>query len=154
IGDPNRTVTGSHRYVISYVVAGALNGFPDHQELFWNAVGTEWTVPIAQATATVTGPAGITRVGCFAGPQGSQLACAAATSQGDTATFGQPDLSAGEGLTVVAAFPLGTVTNVAPILQRRHDLSSSFRVVAWTITGAGLVLLLGVGVVLLFVWRI
>jgi uncharacterized membrane protein YgcG len=154
IGDPNRTVTGSHRYVISYAVKGALNGFPDHQELFWNAVGTEWTVPIAAATATVTGPAEITRVGCFAGPAGSQLACQTATSQGDTASFGQSSLNGGEGLTVVVAFPPGTVSNVAPILERRHDLASSFLVNPWTIIGAVVVLLLGIGAVLLFVWRI
>src|SRR5262249_40169426 len=71
IGDPDHTITGPHRYVIAYTVAGALNGFPDHQELFWNAVGTEWTVPIDQATAHVTGPAEVQRVGCFTGPQGS-----------------------------------------------------------------------------------
>src|SRR5215470_15671958 len=111
IGDPNNTISGAHRYVISYTVAGALNGFPDHQELFWNAVGTEWPVPIAQATATVTGPAEIQRVGCFAGPQGSQLACDTGSAQGTSATFAQANLGPGDGLTVVVAFPPGTFSN-------------------------------------------
>ena len=154
IGDPKHTITGSHRYVISYVVAGALNGFPDHQELFWNAVGTEWTVPVAQATATVTGPAEVTRQGCFAGPAGSQLGCDTASTQGNSATFGQANLGPGEGLTVVVAFPPGTVSAVGPVLVKRHDLITAFRVNAWTITGAVVVLLIGVGLVLLMAWRI
>jgi Predicted membrane protein (DUF2207) len=33
IGDPKRTITGSHTYTISYTVDGALNGFADHDEL-------------------------------------------------------------------------------------------------------------------------
>jgi len=46
IGDPDRTITGRHTYTITYRVRGALNGFPDHDELYWNAIGTEWVVPI------------------------------------------------------------------------------------------------------------
>jgi Predicted membrane protein (DUF2207) len=154
IGDPNKTISGSHRYVISYTIAGALNGFPDHQELFWNAVGTEWTVPIAQATATVTGPAEVTRGGCFAGPPGSRLACDSDTAQGNRASFGQTNLKAGEGLTVVVAFPPGTVSAVGPVLAERHDLITAFRINAWTIIVAVVVLLIGVGLVLLLVWRV
>jgi hypothetical protein len=154
IGDPNRTITGPHRYVISYVVDGALNGFADHQELFWNAVGTEWPVPIAQATATVSGPAEIQRVGCFTGPQGSQLACATASPAGNSATFGESNLGPAEGLTVVVAFPPGTFPNVAPILQRRRDLASAFQITPVTVTGAVVVLLLGIGAVLFAAWRV
>jgi hypothetical protein len=154
IGDPNHTITGSHRYVISYLVTGALNGFPDHQELFWNAVGTEWTVPIAQATATVTGPVDITRQACFSGPLGSQLACDTSSTQGSSATFGQTGLRPGEGLTVVAAFPPGTVSAVGPVLVQRHDLITAFRINAWTISVSVVVLLIGVGLVLWLAWRV
>ena len=34
IGDANKTVTGVHTYTINYRVQGALNGFPDHDELY------------------------------------------------------------------------------------------------------------------------
>src|SRR5712691_10772542 len=37
IGDPDQTVTGEQRYVITYLVGGSLNGFADHDELYWNA---------------------------------------------------------------------------------------------------------------------
>ncbi|MGH2554621.1 MAG: DUF2207 domain-containing protein, partial [Actinomycetota bacterium] len=38
IGDPDRTITGPHTYTITYRVQGALNGFADHDELYWNAI--------------------------------------------------------------------------------------------------------------------
>jgi uncharacterized membrane protein YgcG len=154
IGDPNATISGAHRYVISYTVKGVLNGFPDHQELFWNAVGTEWTVPIAQATATVTGPAEIQRVGCFAGPLGSQLACDTGSAQGTSATFAQSNLGPGEGLTVVVAFPPGTFTTTAPILEKRRDLANAFRVTLLTVLGGVVILLFGIAAVLFAAWRI
>ena len=78
IGDPDRTVTGAHTYVIRYRIRGGLNHFPDHDELNYNVTGDQWTVPIDQASATVTLPSGsVSQTTCFAGPPGSQLPCAA-----------------------------------------------------------------------------
>src|SRR6185312_15862953 len=57
IGDPDRTVTGRQRYVISYSVTGAMNAFEDHDELFWNVDGALWPVPKQSVTATVIFPA-------------------------------------------------------------------------------------------------
>ena len=62
IGDPDETITGEHTYDITYRVRGAMNAFADHDELVWNAVGTDWSVPIEQATAVVHAPADIQRV--------------------------------------------------------------------------------------------
>ena len=39
IGDPDVEISGRHTYTLNYRVEGALNGFPDHDELFWNAIG-------------------------------------------------------------------------------------------------------------------
>jgi hypothetical protein len=39
IGDPDQTISGRHDYTILYRVEGTLNGFPDHDELYWNAIG-------------------------------------------------------------------------------------------------------------------
>ncbi|MEN3306118.1 MAG: hypothetical protein V7603_2320 [Micromonosporaceae bacterium] len=154
IGDPGRTVTGSHTYVIRYSVRGALNSFPDHEELYWNVVGGEWTVPITTASATVTGPAAIRQTQCFAGPSGSQLACADKTADGPTATFRQPDLGDGSGLTAVLAFPKGSVRGTGPVLVERHDLATAFRVTPWTVGGAGAMTLLGVGAALAVGWLV
>ena len=56
IGDPDETVSGRQDYVISYTVDAALNAFDDHDELYWNAIGAEWDVPIAEASVVVTTP--------------------------------------------------------------------------------------------------
>src|SRR5439155_565626 len=58
IGDPDRTVSGDHTYDIVYSVRAALNGFDDHDELYWNALGTAWTVPIDDVTVAVDVPFG------------------------------------------------------------------------------------------------
>lgn len=75
IGDPDKTVTGRHVYTITYRVDGALNGFSDHDELYWNATGTDWPVPVDAAAAEVTLPAGGTRptdVACYTGALGAR----------------------------------------------------------------------------------
>ena len=38
IGDPNKTITGTHIYVVSYNVSGALTYFNDHTELCFGAI--------------------------------------------------------------------------------------------------------------------
>lgn len=76
IGSPDDEVSGRQTYVLTYTVDGALNAFPDHDELYWNAIGADWAVPIGAASATVVGPATPTQQACFAGPQ---AACPVAT---------------------------------------------------------------------------
>ena len=87
IGDPDPTITGQHTYTISYTVRGAISPFSDHDELYWDAIGNQWQVPILSATSTVTSPAPIDRYLCFSGPQGSTLPCDTATADGNTARF-------------------------------------------------------------------
>ncbi len=70
VGDPDRTVSGPQTYVLTYHVEGALNAFDDYDELYWDAIGTEWTVPIRQATVRVDAPA-IEKARCFTGALGS-----------------------------------------------------------------------------------
>jgi uncharacterized membrane protein YgcG len=153
IGDQNLTVTGVHTYVIRYTVRGALNHFADHEELYWNAVGAEWSVPVGSATATVTAPAPIGRVDCFAGPRGSDRRCADRSASGVTASFRQPSLDSGAAMTVVVALPAGSVAGVGPVLVDRHDLATAFRVTPWTVAGALGLAGLSVAVVVAFAWR-
>jgi uncharacterized membrane protein YgcG len=126
IGDPDKTITGAHRYTIAYRVDAALNGFPEHDELYWNAIGTEWTVPIERATVRVTTPAEVTQVACFGGGQGSRLACPDANRAARTAGFSQSGLRAGEGLTVVVGFTKGAVPEPVPVLDEKWSASRAF----------------------------
>jgi hypothetical protein len=57
IGDPDHTISGRETYRIAYRIGHALNGFSDHDELYWNATG-HWPVTIRQATAVVHAPRG------------------------------------------------------------------------------------------------
>ena len=140
IGDPDKTITGAHRYTITYRVRGALNGFEGHDELYWNAIGTEWPVPIEQATVRVTTPSDIIEVACFGGETGSRLACADAGRAGRTASFSDRRLQPGDGITVVVAFAKGAVPAPAPILDERWSITRAFSVTPAT-AGASLALL-------------
>ena len=152
IGDPDRTITGVHTYTIVYTVGSALNGFPDHDELYWNAIGTDWQVPILQATVTVTAPAPIQQVACFTGPERSGLACDVARAKGNTARFAQRQIDPYSGLTVVVALPKGAVANPAPALVERWSLQSAFRLNPETGGVSGGLLLLAVGGFVALLW--
>ncbi len=154
IGDPDRTISGAHTYEITYRVHGALNGFTDHDELVWNAVGNDWTVPISDVTVVATMPAEVQRVGCAFGTYGSVYPCPTQTSAGDTGTFAVPRLDPYEAVTVSLAFPKDVVPAPRPVLEERFSVSSAFRVTPATGGIAGGLLLLLVGGVLFLVWRV
>ncbi len=146
IGDPDKTITGPHTYVIDYDIKGALNSFPDHEELYWNAIGAEWDVLITAATVTVDMPANITKVACFGGPVGSTLPCNSEGQDGRRATFRQEAMGPRSALTVVVAVPAGVVP-AKPILRERFSLTRAFAVNERTVGGlAGLLLLISAGV--------
>ena len=137
VGDPDREITGLHTYVLRYRVEGALNAFPDHDELYWNAIGDEWQAPIERARVMVTTPATIQRVACFQGYEGSTEPCARATSDGSAASFGPGrQLAPFEGVTVVVAIPKGAVPEPKPILEERWSAGRAFSLNAGTMTAA------------------
>jgi len=119
IGDADTLITGKHTYVISYKIKRAINYFDDHDELYWNATGTDWDVSIDKASATIYFPNAITekeaQATCYAGTWGSTESCADslflfnADDQVEGVVFNQRDLSVYNGLTVVAGWPVGQV---------------------------------------------
>jgi len=154
IGDPHRTITGGHEYIIDYDVTGALNAFPEHDELYWNAIGTEWSVPIGNPSVSVSTPAATNAVACFAGFQGSSSPCSRAGASGSTRTdFSNPPLSAGEGFTVVISLPKGAVATTGPILDERWTPQRAFALTAPTVGAAALLLLAGLGGLGWLFWR-
>lgn len=154
IGDPKRTITGVHDYTLTYRVRGAMNAFSEHDELAWNAVGTGWAVPIHDVSVTVSAPGAVGQVACFAGPQGSQLACSAASSDGGPeARFAENLLYPYGGLTAVVSLPKGEVTVPPPILDERWAFDRAFSLTPGTVgaTGALSVVVLGL---LLWAFRV
>jgi uncharacterized protein (TIGR04222 family) len=152
IGDPDRTITGAHTYTITYTVQGALNAFEDHDELYWNAIGAEWSVSIDRATVEVRAPADIEGATCFAGPEGSSLACDRSSSRGNEAAFAQRSLYPYEALTIVVGLPTGAVDVGAPILEERWSLRRAFVADAAHLTPAFALLLLGIGLFAHLAW--
>lgn len=153
IGDPDRTVTGEHTYTIVYRVDGAMNGFSDHDELYWNAIGPQWDVPIQRASARVSGPAGVTKFACFAGPVGSTLPCTKGGTKAGDAVFQQDQLRPFEAFSVVVAFPAGTAASTAPILVERWSLDRAFARTPFTVVGSAGLLVVLVGGFGWLVWR-
>jgi uncharacterized membrane protein YgcG len=129
VGDPDVEISGRHSYTLTYRVEGALNPFPDHDELYWNAIGDEWQASVARAQVTVRAPGAIQRVACFQGYEGSTEPCALAELEGRRARFSPGrSLLPREGMTVVVAIPKGTVPEPRPILEERWSAGRAFSV--------------------------
>jgi uncharacterized membrane protein len=144
IGDSDVEISGRHTYAIAYRVEGALNAFAEHDELYWNAIGDEWAVPIERAEVTVHAPTDIRRVTCFQGYAGATESCRA-KQKGETAMFSTGrTLQPFEGLSIVVAIPKGAVAEPKPILDERWSAGRAFSLNAGTmIAAAALVAVLG-----------
>jgi uncharacterized protein (TIGR04222 family) len=153
IGDPNRTITGRHTYTIAYRVRGALNGFAEHDELYWNAIGASWAVPIDAATVKVATPATLIGTACFQGPTGSSLQCSDMQANGSGASFAQAGLQPYEGMTVVVGLPKGAVPAPRPILKERWTFARAFRVTPLTAGAAIALLVVLLGAIGRLMWR-
>jgi Predicted membrane protein (DUF2207) C-terminal domain/Predicted membrane protein (DUF2207) N-terminal domain len=148
IGDPDRTVTGRHLYVIRYRVDRALLFLDDHDELYWNVTGDEWEVPIDATEVRVVLPsAGGAELGakCFTGARGSTRSdCAIELSGGAVGVRAGP-LAPREGLTLAVALPKGLIEE--PSGLRRLVDAILARGLLW------LLLPLCVGGLMLQLWR-
>lgn len=110
IGDPDRTITGTHTYTIVYRVQRALLFSDNAIRLYWNVTGHDWDIPIRQATATVHLPLTVDLAAvAYSGYSGyfgstSQEHVGVATTQREL-LFESGALVPGEGLTVVVTIP-------------------------------------------------
>ncbi len=119
IGDPDVIVRGKLIYHVTYTVSGALGYFDSHDELYWNAIGTDWDVPIKQAEVVVTVPPGVraqdTQHTCYTGVQGGvDQECSHTVQQSDVLFVSNGILHPREGMTVVLGFPKGVVATLEP----------------------------------------
>lgn len=108
IGDPEVTVRGTVRYTLIYQVLRALVRYGDEVELYWNAIGTDWAMPIRQARVEIILPLEIPResvrfVG-YQGPYGSTLPFGLAW-EGEKLWGETQGLRPGEGVSVVVRVP-------------------------------------------------
>jgi|GEM_PF-198259 len=137
VGNPNKTVSGTQTYVISYTVSGIVNpGVAESglDEIYWNVIGTGWTIPISNASVTIQGPADPVKTTCYMGADFTDP-CTANSVTDSVATFTQKSLRPGEGLAVVAGYPAGTypgakpdlITHKAILEMTRLDIDATVR---------------------------
>src|SRR5258708_30256610 len=153
IGNPDILVTGAQRYVITYIVQGAMNSFSDHDELFWNVDGALWPVPKAAVGATVHLPANaFQKAACYEGQPGSTEACRHVDGSNLASYSSTRQLGSGEEMSIVTALNKGAVRVPAPMLDTRLRSfpQDAFDINPLTVSIAVLVLVGGVGFV---VWN-
>jgi uncharacterized membrane protein YgcG len=107
-GDARRTVR------LLYRVRRGLFSVDDHEELYWNATGDEWDVPIAHAEATVISPSAIPldqiRSVAYTGYRGTAGTDYQEERSGRVLSFRTTrPLRPREGLTVAVAWPAGSI---------------------------------------------
>jgi len=114
IGDPDKFVEGRQGYVITYIVENGVLRFPDHDELYWNATGNDWPVPIGSAAAAAN-VAGVgrsldIRSRCYTGPRGSrEEACTISVAHNGATFVSTREFRPGEGMTIVLGWEKGVL---------------------------------------------
>ncbi len=104
-----------YRYTLRYRTTRQIGFFADHDELYWNAIGTGWNFAIERASVEVRlpEPVPIERMDAegYTGPQGAQGSEYAASAAGPGLARWEltAPLSPHEGLTIVLSFPKGVV---------------------------------------------
>jgi uncharacterized membrane protein YgcG len=135
-----------HTYTLRYRTTRQLGFFADHDELYWNAIGTGWVFPIDAGRIEVRLPAAvpideITAEG-YTGYQGARGAdyVAEVTEPGVARWRTTRTLAPQEGFTIVLSFPKGLIA--APsAAQRAGWLLKDNRGVLIALVGLALLLL-------------
>ncbi len=143
---------GEYRYELSYRTNRQLGFFENHDELYWNVTGNEWSFPIDAVSARVTLPAvfrneelGAEAYTGMKGAQGDDYQVEHGM-RGETLFTTTRPFAQGEGLTIVVTWPKGYVAE--PSTEEKVEyLFRDNR--SWVTSAVGLVLILGY---YLFAW--
>jgi uncharacterized membrane protein YgcG len=129
-------VPADYTYTLRYRTNRQIGFFADHDELYWNAIGTGWIFPILQGTVEVHLPSPVPvdqmRTEAYTGAQGAKGKAYIADVPGPGhARFGltQP-LNPYEGFTIVASFPKGLVAQPTQETKVRWFLKDNRGVLA------------------------
>jgi len=140
-GSPGRTLSpGIHEYELVFVTDRQLGFFDDHDELYFNAIGTGWNFPIDRAVATVSLPfqvrADQLSLSVYMGVSGSKEDSASAEIlSGSRVRFETlRPMQPREGLTIAVGWPKGLIAEPGMAQKIRWFLADN---------GAAVVLLLG-----------
>jgi len=149
VGSEGRTFTGVQTYQVNYTVSGLIAANQSQSgldEVNWNAVGSDWKVPIDHVEVTLVGPTDVTRTACFSGSLYDTTCPSAHTAT--AATFSAEGLEPGNGMQVVAGFPAGTFTDVEPRYTKRYTVQNMFPANPYTVSVTALLSVLGLGLLI------
>jgi hypothetical protein len=114
VGDRHRAVSGRQAYVLEYEVRWAFTPRARHDELEWDAIGTDWDVPIGNAAVRVEAPVPLRRVACRAGAPGASTRCLRDRDGPYAVDFVQNGLAPHEGMRIRVRLPKHAITVPAP----------------------------------------
>ena len=119
VGDADVLVSGVQTYVFKLKFWRAVQWFDGAPEVYWNATGDRWPVPIQTATARFYPPPGTDvsriKITSYRGRLGSKTP-AQTQVEADSILYAARDLAPRENLTMVAGLPAGSITK-PPKLQ-------------------------------------
>lgn len=105
IGNEDETLTGVHQYEISYNVYGSLRYFDEYDEVYWNAIGLDWKIPINNIEVFLHSDyVSFDEISCYFGKVSSDISCDNISMNSDSIYFLQYILNPYEGLTIAASF--------------------------------------------------
>ena len=144
IGSADRDVApGAHRYALHYRTSRQIGHFDTFDELYWNATGNGWALPIDRAEATITlpSPARFTRRAAYTGAAGATGSMARVTNEtANSISFGTTaPLGPHEGMTVAVGWSKGIVE---PPSASSRALAQIGDWLPWLLASGGLVWLL------------
>lgn len=120
IGQEDVFVEGSKTYVITYTQRDVTRHYADtgKDEFYWDAIGVEWRVPIAQATIALELDESIagaveTSLQCYRGAAGSSQNCSTTEAAEGQYTASAATLRPGEGVTLSLGFAEETFAEYA-----------------------------------------
>lgn len=124
IGSADEYVTGLKIYIINYKVKGAFVFTEESDNLFWNAIGTYWLVPIANNSINVFLPPGLSqkqiKTACYWGADNSTNKCSntkhqiASDKTLEKIIFKSQALKSSQGVTINLYFDKGIISQPPP----------------------------------------
>jgi uncharacterized membrane protein len=134
IGDPDATLSGKHTYKIVYRVRGALVEYDGVPEIYWNATGDEWDVPMQEVVVRVSGEPPVILgddIACYQGIKSSDTSCNFTSSTDGVTTF-RTSLNAREELTVANSLILQET--VEPLERTNGLLLLGIALLVWFVS--------------------
>ncbi|MBI4407374.1 MAG: DUF2207 domain-containing protein [Candidatus Kerfeldbacteria bacterium] len=145
IGSAATTVQNLQTYQLHYTVQWAMTDYDDYIELYWDAIGTEWSVPIEDIEIRLVVPPDSQLTDypmlCYYGSYGANNNCSAIYDDNQLYTVSIDRLEAYEGVTLIAAFAPETIHLPSAVAYWFHQLLGNWSLLLipfWLLIGLAL----------------